>query len=105
MSRFTHLSLNGEELLVEFHQLRYFSAVARTASFTRAAEELGITQPSLSQQIRALEQKIGYPLFERLGRSVRLTEYGERLRQPAFDILNQVAEAKSSLANLQEGIR
>jgi LysR family hydrogen peroxide-inducible transcriptional activator len=90
---------------VEFHQLRYFCAVARTGSFTRAAEELGITQPSLSQQIRALEQRIGNPLFERLGRSIRLTENGERLRQPAADILNRVAEAKSSLANLQEGVR
>lgn len=90
---------------MEFHQLRYFCTVARTGSFTRAAEELGITQPSLSQQIRALEQKIGYQLFERLGRSIRLTEYGERLRQPAVNILNQVAEAKSSLANLQDGVR
>jgi LysR family hydrogen peroxide-inducible transcriptional activator len=90
---------------VEFHQLRYFCTVARTGSFTRAAEELGITQPSLSQQIRALEQRIGYPLFERLGRSIRLTEYGEQLRLPAIEILNQVAGAKSSLANLQEGVR
>lgn len=90
---------------MEIHQLRYFSAIVRAGSFTRAAEELGIAQPSLSQQIRALEKQIGTPLFERLGRSVRLTTYGEALRQPAADILRQVAEAQSSLANLQAGVR
>jgi LysR family hydrogen peroxide-inducible transcriptional activator len=90
---------------MEIHQLRYFCAVVRAGSFTRAAEHIGITQPSLSQQIRALEKQIGTPLFERLGRSVRLTAYGEALRQPALEILQQVADAESSLANLQEGVR
>ncbi|MGA9042171.1 MAG: LysR family transcriptional regulator [Terriglobales bacterium] len=90
---------------MEIHQLRYFCAIVRAGSFTRAAESLGIAQPSLSQQIRALEKQVGTPLFERLGRSIRLTEYGEALRQPALDILQQVAEAESSLASLQEGVR
>jgi LysR family hydrogen peroxide-inducible transcriptional activator len=90
---------------MELHQLRYFCAVARTGSFTRAAEQLGIAQPSLSQQIRALEKQIGNPLFERLGRSVRLTAYGETLFPSAVDILQHVAEARSSLAHLQEGVR
>jgi LysR family hydrogen peroxide-inducible transcriptional activator len=90
---------------MDVHQLRYFSAIVRAGSFTRAAAQLGITQPSLSQQIRRLESKIGNPLFERLGRSVRLTAYGEALRQPALDILQQVAEAQSSLASLQKGVR
>jgi len=86
------------------HQLRCFSAVVRAGSFTRAAEHLGITQPSLSQQIQKLEKQVGSPLFERLGRSIRLTAYGEALRQPAADILHQVAEVSSSLNNLQEGV-
>jgi LysR family transcriptional regulator, hydrogen peroxide-inducible genes activator len=90
---------------MEIHQLRCFSAIVRAGSFTRAAEQLGITQPSLSQQIRKLEEQVGSPLFERLGRSIRLTAYGEALRQPAADILQQVAEAKSSLDCLQEGVR
>ncbi len=90
---------------MEIHQLRYFCAVVRAGSFTRAAEQLGIAQPSLSQQIRALEKQVGNPLFERLGRSVRLTAHGEALRQPALEILQQIAEAESSLANLQEGVR
>jgi LysR family hydrogen peroxide-inducible transcriptional activator len=90
---------------MEIHQLRYFCAVVRAGSFTRAAEQMGVAQPSLSQQIRALEKQIGTPLFERLGRSVRLTPYGEALRQPAIEILQQVADAESSLVNLQDGVR
>jgi LysR family hydrogen peroxide-inducible transcriptional activator len=90
---------------MELNQLRYFCAVVRNGSFTRAAEQLGIAQPSLSQQIRALENGIGAPLFERLGRSVRLTEHGEALSVSALDILQRVAEAESSLANLQKGVR
>jgi LysR family hydrogen peroxide-inducible transcriptional activator len=89
---------------MEIHALRCFSAIVRAGSFTRAAEQMGITQPSLSQQIRKLEKQVGSPLFERLGRSIRLTAYGEALRQPASDILRQVAEAKSSLDSLQEGV-
>jgi LysR family hydrogen peroxide-inducible transcriptional activator len=90
---------------MDIRQLRYFSAIVRTGSFTRAAQQLGISQPSLSQQIRTLERQIGNPLFERLGRSVRLTAHGEALRQRAADILQQVAEAKSCLDQLQEGVR
>jgi len=90
---------------MELHQLRYFHAVARARSFTRAAEELGIGQPALSQQIRALEKSIGTPLFERLGRSLRLTAFGEALRDPAQSILQQVTMAENSLANLREGVR
>src|SRR5258708_33827844 len=90
---------------MDFHQLRYFHAVVRTGSFTRAAEQLGIGQPSLSQQIRALERKIGTPLFERLGRSVRLTAYGEALRLPVETILQQVAISEVPLSNLQKGGR
>jgi LysR family hydrogen peroxide-inducible transcriptional activator len=58
---------------MELHQLRYFCAVAATGSFTGAAELEGISQPSLSQQIRKLEQTVGAPLFTRLGRRIRLT--------------------------------
>jgi LysR family hydrogen peroxide-inducible transcriptional activator len=90
---------------MDIHHIRSFCAVVRTGSFTRAAEELGIAQPSLSQQIRILEKQIGTPLFERLGRSVRLTPFGEALREPALGILQQVAMAENSLANLRDGVR
>jgi LysR family transcriptional regulator, hydrogen peroxide-inducible genes activator len=90
---------------MEIHQLRYFCAVARTGSFTRAAEQLGIAQPSLSQQIRVLEKQVSTPLFERLGRSVRLTAYGEALYQPALAILQQVTEAQAAIFELQQGVK
>jgi len=90
---------------MEITQLRYFCAVARTGSFTRAAEQLGIAQPSLSQQIRVLEKQVSTPLFERLGRSVRLTAYGEALYQPALAILQQVTEAQAAIFELQQGVK
>ena len=90
---------------MEFHQLRYFCALARTGSFTKAAEEEGIAQPSLSQQIRKLETTVGATLFVRLGRSVRLTAHGELLLPHARTILQQVAEGRNELAHLEEGTR
>lgn len=90
---------------MEINHIRSFCALARAGSFTHAAEELGIAQPSLSQQIRTLEKKIGTPLFERMGRSIRLTAFGEALREPALSILQQVAMAENSLANLRDGVR
>ena len=62
---------------MELRQLRYFEAVARHASFTRAAEELHVVQSALSQQVRRLEQELGVELMERTSRSVRLTSAGE----------------------------
>ena len=88
---------------MELHQLRYFCAIVHAGNFTRAAEQLGIAQPSLSQQIKRLEKDLGSPLFERLGRSVRLTAAGEGLHTMAVGILQQVAEAESRIAALNEG--
>ena len=65
---------------MELHQLRYFAKVAELGQFTRAAEACGVSQPSLSQAIAKLEVEVGKPLFERLGRGVRLTEAGVKLR-------------------------
>ncbi len=90
---------------MELNQLRYFCAVARTGSFTKAAEQEGIAQPSLSQQIRKLEDEVGSPLFERLGRHNRLTPFGETLLPEAEAILRQVAEAEFRLTALKEGVQ
>jgi LysR family transcriptional regulator, hydrogen peroxide-inducible genes activator len=90
---------------MEVHQLRYFCAVARMRSFTRAAEEEGIAQPSLSQQILKLETEMGAPLFERLGRSVRLTQCGELLLPQAQAILRQVTGARQSVQGLLGGVK
>ena len=59
---------------MEVHQLRYVCAIADTGNFSRAAERCKIAQPSLSQQVLKLEEELGTKLFDRLGRSVRLTE-------------------------------
>ncbi|MFB3813144.1 MAG: LysR family transcriptional regulator [Terriglobales bacterium] len=85
---------------MELHQLRYFCAVAKAANFTRAAESERVAQPSLSQQILKLEDELGARLFDRLGRSVRLTEFGRALLPRAEAILRQLAEAKSEIQQM-----
>jgi LysR family hydrogen peroxide-inducible transcriptional activator len=86
---------------MEIHQLRYFCAVARTGSFTKAAVREGIAQPSLSQQISRLESNLGSQLFDRLGRGVKLTEFGRALLPQALDILRQVNNARGALESLR----
>lgn len=82
---------------MEFHQLRYFCAIARTGTFTRAAESENVAQPSLSQQILKLEEELGARLFERLPRIARLTPYGEFLLPRALKILKEVGEARAEI--------
>jgi LysR family transcriptional regulator, hydrogen peroxide-inducible genes activator len=82
---------------MQIHQLRYFCAVAKMGSFTRAAQHEHVAQPSLSQQVRKLEDELGTRLFDRLGRTVRLTRFGEAFLPRAEDILRQVASAKSEI--------
>jgi LysR family hydrogen peroxide-inducible transcriptional activator len=84
---------------MELHQLRYFVAVAELGHFTRAAERCLVAQPSLSQQISKLERELGQPLFERLGRVVRLTDAGRTLYDQAVSILASVEEAKRQVAD------
>src|SRR6202171_321624 len=89
-----------EKKSMELHQLRYFRAVARTGNFTRAAEQEHVAQPSLSQQIRKLEDELGSRLFDRLGRSVRLTSFGETFLPRAEAILRQLADAKQEIEEM-----
>lgn len=84
---------------MEFNQLRYVCAVAETGSFSRAAERCQIAQPSLSQQVLKLERDLGAKLFDRLGRSVRLTEAGRAFLPHARSILSQLETARSSVAD------
>jgi LysR family transcriptional regulator, hydrogen peroxide-inducible genes activator len=85
---------------MQIHQLRYFCAIARTGNFTRAAQHEHIAQPSLSQQIRKLEDELGTRLFDRLGRSVRLTQIGEAFLPRAEAILRQVGAAKLEIQEM-----
>src|ERR1700742_1867462 len=90
---------------MEFHQLRYACAIAETSSFSRAAERCKIAQPSLSQQILKLEKDLGAKLFDRLGRSVRLTEAGRAFIPYARSILEQGEAARLSVADKNADLR
>lgn len=90
---------------MEFHQLRYVCAIADTGNFSRAAERCQIAQPSLSQQVLKLEQDLGAKLFDRLGRSVRLTEAGRVFIPHARAILEQMEAARSSVADKNADLR
>ncbi len=74
-------------------QLRIFEAVARHLSFTRASEELHLTQPAVSMQVKQLEETVGLPLFEQVGKRVYLTEAGEELDRYSRSILAILDEA------------
>src|SRR5277367_5815713 len=90
---------------MEFHQLRYVCAIADTGNFSRAAERCQIAQPSLSQQVLKLEEDLGAKLFDRLGRSVRLTEAGRAFIPHARAILEQMEMARSSVADKNADLR
>ncbi len=84
--------------------IRIFEAAARLKSFTRAAEELNITQAAVSWQVKALEQKLGQSLFQRLPREVALTASGERLARAATESLSILRGAVSDLTETGEGV-
>lgn len=85
-------------------QLRLFEAVARLGSITRAAAEVNLTQPSVSMQVRTLEEKIGQPLTEQVGKSLRLTRAGEEVAAAARDVLARIAELEAVLEDLDRSV-
>jgi LysR family hydrogen peroxide-inducible transcriptional activator len=89
---------------MEIHQLRYFVAVAEEGSFSRAAAREHVAQPSLSQQIQKLEAEMDHRLFDRLSRSVVVTEAGKCLLEYARKILVQIAEARRCLDDLKHDV-
>ena len=89
---------------MEIHQLRYFVAVAEEGSFSRAAAREHVAQPSLSQQIRKLEAEMDQRLFDRLPRSIVLTEAGKCLLEYARKVLAEIADARRCLDDLQRGV-
>lgn len=78
-------------------QLKVFEAVARNLSFSRAAEELHLTQPAVSTQVRKLEEHAGVPLFEQLGRKIHLTPAGSEMLRSSRAIIQQFKEAEEAL--------
>lgn len=79
-------------------QLKVFEAVARHRSFSRAAEELHLTQPAVSTQVRKLEDHAGLPLFEQLGKKIHLTPAGAQMLQSSREIIQKFQEAEEAMA-------
>lgn len=84
--------------------IRVFEAAARLKSFTRAAEELGMTQAAVSWQIKALETRLGLSLFRRLPREVQPTEPGERLSRAATEAMLLLRRALTDLTDADQGV-
>lgn len=89
---------------IDLRLLRYFVAVAEEGHLTRAAQRLGIQQPPLSQQIRALEQELGVSLFVRLPRGMALTKAGENLLEEARGILLRMDTAIAGVRGVARGV-
>lgn len=89
---------------MELRQLHTFRTVAKSLSFTRAAETLSYAQSSVSAQIQELEEELNVVLFERLGRKIMLTEGGQRLLQYADKILGLVEEARNAVTVGEEPV-
>lgn len=86
---------------MELRQLEYFIAVCEELHFSKAAEKLGISQPNLSLQIKALEEEIGAPLFDRLGKRISLTTAGHILQKHSRNLLADLQNAYDELAELR----
>lgn len=88
---------------MDIRALRYFAAVAETGHMTRAAERLGIQQPPLSQQIKALERSLGMQLFKRHPRGVALTEAGRLFQAEAKRLLDDMEAMRLRMKRVAEG--
>ena len=98
----SNAGVRGEMTL---HQLRIFWAVAHAETLTKAAKQLGLTQPSLSQQLSKLEQTVGTRLFDRTPGQMTLTDAGQFLLRKAEYILSNVSEAADGLREFSDGMR
>lgn len=96
IGRFMHLTLQ---------QLRLFESVARHGSYTRAAEELFLTQPAVSIQIKRLENQAGLPLFEKIGKKIFPTTAGKAMYEASLDILNRVEDLSNSFEELKGTVK
>ncbi|MGB7087334.1 MAG: LysR substrate-binding domain-containing protein [Phormidesmis sp.] len=83
------------------HQLKVFEATARHGSFTRAAEELYLTQPTVSIQVKQLTKAVGLPLFEQIGKRLYLTEAGQKLLATCQEIFQGLEQFEMSVADLK----
>lgn len=89
---------------MELRHLRYFVAVAKVGHMTKAAETLGIQQPPLSSQMKDLEHELGFKLFSRHPKGMKLTKAGQAFYASSLEILNQVESAKVQASRIHFGL-
>jgi DNA-binding transcriptional LysR family regulator len=89
---------------MEWNELKAFVAVAEMGSFSRAAEQLRITQPAVTKRIQGLETRIGAALFDRVGRQVHLTQRGAALKPRAIALLRELDDTELMIRNLHDRI-
>ncbi len=93
-----------QSMNISLRQLQVFAKAAELLSFTRAAEALHLSQPAVSMQVRQLEDSLGLPLFEQVGKKLQLTQAGEAMERYALDILGRLDEARTYMEELK-GLR
>ncbi|MBL8385812.1 MAG: LysR family transcriptional regulator [Burkholderiales bacterium] len=86
---------------VTFHQLEVFECVARRLSFTRAAEELSLSQPTVSAQMRQLADEVGMPLFDHVGKTIALTDAGRELLAASRGVFDTWSRFEMAIADMQ----
>lgn len=87
---------------MELRHLEYFLMLSEELHFTRAAEKIGISQPTLSHQIKMLEQEVGYTLFNRIGKKIELTKVGKIVQQEAYQIRDALQNMTAQIESLSK---
>lgn len=87
---------------MELKQLQYFMAICEELHFTKAAEKMGVSAPNVSQQIRRLEEELGVLLFDRVGKTIVLTEAGAILREHGAAMFGHLQQASDAIADLKK---
>ncbi len=90
---------------ITLHQLRLFNSLGTHLSFTKAAKELHLSQPAVSIQIKRLEESVGLPLVEHLGRKIFLTGAGQKLYSATNDVLGRLKELNEDMIGMEKGIK
>ncbi|MBA2938252.1 LysR family transcriptional regulator [Paenibacillus sp. CGMCC 1.16610] len=87
---------------MELKQLHYFMAICEELHFTRAADKMGVSAPNISQQIRRLEEELGVLLFDRVGKTIVLTEAGAILQEHGAAVFGHLKQANDAIADLKQ---
>ena len=89
---------------MDISSLQAFIAVARNESFSKASEQLFVTQPAISKRVAALEEELGTQLFNRIARQISLTEAGKQLLPKAQELVHQAEDMQRYASNLNDDI-